>query len=367
MDDLAKTDTQETESFRAAKERSDKLWREIEVDASRFRVLTGDRPTGALHIGHYFGTLKNRVDLQNRGVETFIVIADYQVLTDRESASAIPEHVREVILDYLAVGLDPFEKGTTIFCHSHIPELNQLLLPFLTLVSVPELERNPTVKEEVQAANLKVVSGSMFTYPVHQAADILFCKSHLVPVGKDQLAHLEISRKLARRFNKRYAPDAPVFPVPSALLSEVPMILGLDGSQKMSKSRGNAIFLKMSAAETQKALMKAKTDSDRQITFDPEGRPEVAGLLTLLSLVTDQSPEAWAEQIGDGGGGTLKKTLAEALNAYLEPIRTRRLEFEGQADIVQQVLERGHATARDIARNTLAEVRRSMKMDYGLS
>jgi len=354
----------ESESFRAAKERSDRTWAQIAEEPSRFRMLTGDRPTGPLHIGHYFGTLKNRVDLQNRGVDTMVLVADYQVLTDRDKPEAIGENVREVILDYLAAGLDPNSPNTTIFSHSCIPELNQLMLPFLTLVSVPELERNPTVKEEVQAANLKVVSGSMFTYPVHQAADILFCKSHIVPVGKDQLAHLEITRKIARRFNKRYSPKTPVFPIPTALLSESPMILGLDGSQKMSKSRGNAILLKMTAAETTKALMKAKTDSERRITFDPDSRPEVAGLLRLLALVTDETAEQWADTIGDGGGGTLKKTLADALNAYFEPLRKRRAEFAEDPELVQRVLGAGNERARELARTTMNDVRRAMQMDY---
>jgi tryptophanyl-tRNA synthetase len=358
------TQTAESESFRAAKERSDRTWAQIGEDPSRFRMLTGDRPTGPLHIGHYFGTLKNRVDLQNRGVETMVLVADYQVLTDREKPEHIAANVREVLLDYLAAGLDPTRSNTTIFCHSCVPELNQLMLPFLTLVSVPELERNPTVKEEVQAANLKVVSGSMFTYPVHQAADILFCKSHIVPVGKDQLAHLEITRKIARRFNKRYSPKDPVFPVPTALLSESPMILGLDGSQKMSKSRGNAILLKMSADETSKALMKAKTDSERRITYEPDSRPEVAGLLRLLALVTDESAQEWAESIADGGAGTLKKTLADALNAYFAPMRQRRIEFAEDTDLVQRVLGEGNEHARSLASKTMADVRRVMQMDY---
>ena len=241
--------------------------------AKKNRVLTGDRPTGALHIGHYFGTLANRVRLQNEGFETFVVIADYQVLTDRDSAGQIASNVREIILDYLAAGLDPFGENTVIFNHSAIPELNQLLLPFLTLVSVPELERNPTVKEEIKAAGLNIINGAMLIYPVHQAADILFCKGNLVPVGKDQLPHLELSRKIARRFNEKYKN---IFPEPEALLTETPTVLGLDGSQKMSKSRNNAIFLSATQDETVKLIKSAKTDTQRQITYEPETQPEVA-------------------------------------------------------------------------------------------
>ena len=173
-----------------------------------------------LFIGHYFGTLANRVRLQNMGVETFIVIADYQVLTDRKSSSEIRDNVTEVILDYLSVGINPFSEKTVIFCHSQIPELNQLLLPFLTLVSIQELERNPTVKDEIKSAALKSISASMLMYPVHQAADILFCKGNIVPVGKDQLPHLEICQKIARRFNERYAKDDQIFPSPTGLLAK---------------------------------------------------------------------------------------------------------------------------------------------------
>jgi tryptophanyl-tRNA synthetase len=354
------------ETFKATKERSDAIWKDLDSHPERYRMLTGDRPTGPLHIGHYFGTLKNRVHLQDIGLETFIVIADYQVLTDRELADGIHENTREVILDYLASGLDPFGKKTTIFCHSHVPELNQLLLPFLTLVSVSELERNPTVKEEAQAANLKVMNACMLTYPVHQAADILFCKGNLVPVGKDQLPHLEISRKIARRFNQRFSPDEPIFPMPSALLSEASHILGLDGDQKMSKSRGNAIFLRMTAKETEKLIKKAKTDADRNITYDPTGRPEVSNLLSILALTTDRSAEEWAAEIGDGGAGTLKRELALAVNEYFAPMRRRREELAKDPELVSKVLTLGNERARAEARTTLDEVRSAMNMDYGL-
>jgi tryptophanyl-tRNA synthetase len=317
-------DSLESDTFKVAKERSDAVWSDLQENASRYRMLTGDRPTGPLHIGHYFGSLKNRVHLQNLGVDSFIVIADYQVLTDREEAHSIQEHVREVILDYLAVGLDPFKAQTTIFCHSQIPELNQLLLPFSTLVSVPELQRNPTIKEEASAMKLSTVSASMLTYPIHQAADILFCRGQLVPVGKDQLPHLELCRKIARRFNQRYSKKKRFFQEPIALLADTPLIMGLDGDQKMSKSRGNAIQLKMSEKETAKLIKRAKTDSERLITYDPVNRPEVANLLRLLALCTDQTPQEWADQIGEGGGGLLKTTLAEKLNAFFEPIRQKK-------------------------------------------
>src|SRR5215472_3974016 len=211
------------------------------------RILSGDRPTGPLHLGHYFGTLQNRVRLQDAGAELFVLIADYQVLTDRDTADRLDDHAVGLVLDYLAIGVTPTR--SVIFAHSAVPALNQLILPFLSLVSVPELNRNPTVKEEIAHSRQSAVSGLMFTYPVHQAADILFCKANLVPVGQDQLPHLEITRAIARRFNDRYAPGAAFFPIPDALLSAAPNLLGIDGA-RMSKSRRNAIVISATADET---------------------------------------------------------------------------------------------------------------------
>ncbi|MGW2477046.1 tryptophan--tRNA ligase [Streptomyces sp. NPDC001665] len=227
-----------------AQKRSAELEMLIVKNPGRFRVLTGDRPTGRLHLGHYFGTLHNRVRLQNLGVELYVVIADYQVLTDRDIADDLTGHVEDLVLDYLAIGVDPAR--STIFTHSAVPALNQLLLPFLSLVTVADLERNPTVKDEISYSRQSTVSGLMFTYPAHQAADILFCKANLVPVGKDQLPHLELTRTIARRFNDRYSAGSAVFPRPDALLSNAPLLLGTDGG-KMSKSRGNAIARRCSA------------------------------------------------------------------------------------------------------------------------
>ena len=348
-------------TFEEAIKKSEFISADLLKNPQKYRVLTGDRPTGALHIGHYFGTLANRVKLQNMGLESFILVADYQVLTDRDSAGQIKSNVREIILDYLAAGLDPFGKNTVIFNHSAIPELNQLLLPFLTLVSVPELERNPTVKDEIKAAGLNIINAAMLMYPVHQAADILFCKGNLVPVGKDQLPHLELSRKIARRFNEKYKN---IFPEPDALLSETPTILGLDGSQKMSKSRNNAIFLGATEDETVKLIKTAKTDSLREITYDPENRPEVANLLRLISLCTGHTPIQVADQIGDQGAGKLKALLSDSLNAYLAPMRQKRLELAQDRDLVSKVLGAGNNRTREIAIKTLNEVREAMGMIY---
>lgn len=353
-------------TFDEAVRRSQALRAEFLKNPTKFRVLTGDRPTGPLHIGHYFGSLRNRVELQRLGIETYIVVADYQVLTDRDSVDKIAENVRELVLDYLAVGLDPGSGRTHIFCHSHVPALNQLLIPFLTLVGMGELERNPTIKEEIEAAGLTTVNAAMYTYPVHQAADILFCKGNVVPVGKDQLPHLELTRKIARRFNQRFCPDRPVFPEPDALLSEAPKILGLDGSQKMSKSRNNAVMLRASADETAALVKKAKTDSDRRITYDPERRPEVANLLLLASLATGEAPTAIADRIGDGGSGTLKKVVTDALNDLLAPIRQQRAALAGDPGVVAATLGRGNDKANAVADQTLREARAAMNMDYGL-
>lgn len=348
-------------SYDSALERSTALEKRIAADPSGLRMLTGDRPTGALHIGHYFGTLRNRVRLQESGVETWVIVADYQVITDRDVIGDIRGSVRELLTDYLAAGIDP--ERSTIFTHSAVPALNQLLLPFLSLVTQPELERNPTVKSELQAAGKTAMGGLMLTYPVHQAADILFCHGNVVPVGRDQLPHIEQTRVIARRFNERYAGGEKYFAEPDALLSDAPTILGLDGD-KMSKSRGNTVMLRMSADETAKRIKKAKTDSERLITYDPEQRPEVANLLTILSQCTGRSPQELAEEIGDRGAGTLKVMTAEALNEHLAPIRARRAELEQDPAQLFAILRAGNERANEVADRTLARVRELMGMVY---
>ena len=351
-------------SLARTEQRSRQIEADIAADPSRFRVMTGDRPTGSLHVGHYFGSLMNRVRLQNAGVDTFVLIADYQVITDRDGTGPIAERVQGLVTDYLAVGIDPGK--STIYTHSAVPALNQLMLPFLSLVSDSELYRNPTVKAEHEATGGRPMSGLLLTYPVHQAADILFCKANLVPVGKDQLPHLEQTRVIARRFDERYGranPATPVFPQAEALLSSGSLILGLDGA-KMSKSRGNTIELRMTADETAKLLKRAVTDSDRHITYDPAHRPEVSNLLTLAGLATGRDPRAIAEEIGDGGGGGLKRYLTEVLNEMLAPIRARRAELAADPGYLDDVLAAGNAKANAVADATLLEVRQAMGMRY---
>jgi tryptophanyl-tRNA synthetase len=342
-----------------AQQRTAELEQLIDQNAAMFRILTGDRPTGQLHLGHYFGTLRNRVRLQDLGAEVFVLIADYQVLTDRDLAEHLDEYVTGLLLDYLAIGLDPAR--TVIFAHSAVPALNQLLLPFLSLVSVPELNRNPTVKDEIAHSRQASVSGLMLTYPVHQAADILFCKANLVPVGQDQLPHLEIARLIARRFNERFG--RPVFPVPDALLSAAPLLLGTDGT-KMSKSRGNTIPLSATADETARLIRGAKTDSERSISYDPERRPAVSSLVLLAALCLGRDPLQVAAGIGDGGAAALKTVLTTAVNDLLTPIRARRAEYARDLGYVRQVLRDGNERANEIAAATLAEVRGVMGMRY---
>ncbi|MGN9838286.1 tryptophan--tRNA ligase [Nonomuraea sp. H19] len=314
-------------------------------------VLTGDRPTGPLHLGHYFGSLANRVKLQDEH-PMYVLVADYQVITDRDLPGEIQRNITGLLLDYLAVGIDPDK--ATIFQHSAIPELNQLLVPFLSLVSVAELGRNPTVKDEIAHSSQQAVSGLMFTYPVHQAADILFCKGTLVPVGKDQLPHVEVTRLVARRFNERYGE---VFPLPEAMMGERPLLRGLDGG-KMSKSRGNAIALSAGEAETAALIRKARTDADRLITYDETRRPEVANLLTLAGLCLGREPRDLAEEIGYGGAAALKSLVTEAVNDFLRPIRARRAELT-ESD-ARRILAEGNERAREQAIKTLQEVRTAM-------
>ncbi|MDU5024894.1 MAG: tryptophan--tRNA ligase [Cutibacterium avidum] len=343
--------------------RSDKVETDLAVHPEKWRILTGDRPTGSLHIGHYFGSLANRVRLQDEGIESFLVIADYQVIYDRDGVGELQANVMSNIADYLAIGVDPVR--TTIFTHSALPALNQLLLPFLSLVTDAELRRNPTVKDELATSD-RPMSGLMLTFPVHQAADILFCKANLVPVGRDQLPHIEQTRVIARRFDERYGrADAskPVFPEPEALLSATPHVLGLDGT-KMSKSKGNTIEIGMTADQTAKLIKKAKTDAERHITWDPENRPEVSNLLLLTALCENDDPAAIAEEIGDGGSGTLKKRLTASLNDYFAPIRERRAELAADEGHLREVLREGNERANAVADQTLAEVRTAMRMVY---
>ena len=346
-----------SDTFLASKKISDEIKADLAVHPEKYTMLTGDRPTGRLHMGHYFGTIRERVALQNAGVTTRIIIADYQVITDRDTTANIADNVHNMVIDYLACGIDP--EKTIIFTHSAVPALNQLMLPFLSLVTESELMRNATRNAEQEASG-HALTGLLLSYPVHQACDILFCKGNVVPVGKDQLPHIEQTRQIARRFNERYGH---VFPEPEGVLNDAVEIPGLDG-RKMSKSYGNAISLSLTAEETAKLIKKSKTDADRMITYDKENRPGVSALLTTAALCTGRTEVDIAEEIGDGGSGTLKKYVTESVNEFLAPIRERRVQLAGDMDYIKDVLHEGNRRANEIANATLDEVREAMNMVY---
>jgi tryptophanyl-tRNA synthetase len=349
-----------TPSQLAALRRSADLEARILAGPQRFRVLTGDRPTGPLHLGHYLGTLANRVRLQDLGVDVIVLIADYQVMTDQQAGRQLGATVRGIVADYLAAGIDPHR--ATIFTHSAVPALNELVLPFLSLVSDAELHRNPTVKAETEATG-RPPTGLMLTYPVHQAADILFCQANLVPVGLDQLPHVELTRLIARRFNERYGDGREPFGEPDALLTETPMLAGLDGS-KMSKTKGNGIPLRATEDDTAAMIRRAPTDSARQISYDPLGRPAVANLLDLLAAATGADQDELADEIGTGGAGRLKQMLTEAVNELLRPLRRRRAEIADHLDYLDSVLDDGNERARELGNQTLTTVHGLLGMTY---
>lgn len=328
----------------------------VAADPSSHRVLTGERPTGPLHLGHLVGTISERVRLQRSGVDVLVILADYQVITDRDVADRLSDHVRGAVLDQFAAGLDP--DRTTVFVHSAVPALNQLMLPFLSLVTEAELHRNPTVKAEHAAAG-RALSGLLLTYPVHQAADILSCRADLVPVGKDQLPHIELTRVLARRFAERYGP---VFTPPEPMLTDTPELPGLDG-HKMSKSRGNAVPLGATADETAALVRRARTDPERHITVDPDGRPGVYGLLTTAALCLGRDPHELAATLD--GAAALKRLTTDAVNDHLAGHRARRAELARDPGLVDDVLARGNARANALADETLDAVRTAMGMRYG--
>ena len=348
-------------SLRAAEQLSDQAWARLKVAPEKFRVLTGERPTGPLHLGHYFGSLQRRVEVQSYGVETWLLLADYQALTDRASSEELHQSMADIVLDYIAVGLDVQSERGLVFRHSQVPELNQLMLPFLSLVSVAEIDRNPTVKSEIETLGAGHVTGLMFNYPVHQAADILFCHGNLVPGGRDQLPHVEITRVIARKFNREYSRKRPYFQEPVLLFGEAPMLLGSDG-KKMGKSARNAVFIRDDESTTAAVLKKAITDSDPHITYDPVNRPTVANLLLLAALAAGTTPEAVAEEIGSGGSAKLKAYVTEAVNEHFRPIRARRAELAADPSVVKAVLDRGNEIARETARTTLREVHELMHL-----
>lgn len=326
-------------------------------------VLTGDRPTGPLHLGHYVGSLQQRITLQDTHTQ-YVMIADVQALTDNfEDPEKVRKNVLEVSLDYLAIGLDP--QKTTIFIQSMIPEIAELTMFYLNLVTVNRLLRNPTVKTEIKQKELgERVSAGFLMYPVSQAADITIVKGTLVPVGDDQLPMIEQTNELVRHFNRIYGD---VFPEAKALISPVPRLPGVDGKAKMSKSLGNAIYLSDSSDIIIKKVMSMYTDAGHIHVQDP-GKVEGNVVFDYLD-VFDPDKEAVAllkEHYQRGGLGdvVLKKRLIGLLNDFLEPIRLRRAQLAQDPQAVMQVVLDGTAKVRAIAQETMQQVRKAMKLDY---
>ena len=330
-------------------------------------ILTGDRPTGKLHIGHYIGSLKNRVALQESGLyESFIMIADQQALTDNaRNPEIIRNSLKEVALDYLAVGIDPSKSN--IFVQSQIPELNELTMHYLNLVTLSRLERNPTVKQEIKQKNFEnSIPAGFLIYPVSQAADITAFKATTVPVGEDQLPMIEQTREIVRSFNSIYG-DVLVEPeavLPSSNAGRLP---GTDGKAKMSKSIGNGIYLSDDADTIKKKVMSMYTDPNHIRVEDP-GQIEGNTVFTYLDIfATDKNAvEEMKEHYKRGGLGDMKvkKYLNEVMQAELEPIRNRRIEFEKDIDAIYDMLKDGSDKARAVAANTLKEVRAAIGIEY---
>ena len=333
-------------------------------------ILTGDRPTGKLHIGHYVGSLKKRVELQNSGeYETFIMIADTQALTDNaKNPEKVRNNVLQVALDYLAAGIDPSK--TTIFVQSQIPQLPELAMYYANLVSISRLERNPTVKTEIKQKNFGegVPSGFVF-YPISQAADITAFKATHVPVGEDQLPMIELTREISRSFNQTYQTDTLV--EPEVILSKegverrLPGINGMDA--KMSKSLNNGIYLADSFEEMREKVMKMYTDPEHIRVEDP-GKIEGNVVFAYLDIFAEDK-EKVAEmkanyQKGGLGDVAVKKYLIEEMDKILKPIREKRAELEKDPEIIYEILRKGSLKAEKIAAQTLKEVKQAMKIDY---
>ncbi len=331
----------------------------------RKRILTGDRPTGKLHLGHLVGSLQNRVRLQDE-YETIILIADLHMLTTKATASDIEQvtaNSRDILLDYLAAGVDP--EKTTIYLQSAIPEVYELNTLFQNLATVNRLARLPNLKDMARAANIddESIPYGLLGYPVLQAADILLPRAHLVPVGKDNLANIEITREIARRFNTLYGE---VFPLPDPLVGDVPTLVGTDGKSKMSKSLGNAIMLSDDEKTVAKRVRSMYTDPNRVHAHIPgtvEGNPVFVyhDLFNPDVQQVDDLKERY--RAGTVGDGEVKEKLTRALNAFMDPMRERRTHYEGQAGLVDEVLFEGTAQMREIARETMREVRKAMGLE----
>ncbi|MCJ8500765.1 tryptophan--tRNA ligase [Desulfatitalea alkaliphila] len=325
------------------------------------RILSGMRPTGALHLGNYLGALANWVEMQET-YDCFFFVADWHALTsDYENPADMGQYVREILLDWLSAGLDP--EKCTLFVQSKIPEHAELFLILSMITPVPWLERNPTYKDQiVQLQNKDLSTFGFLGYPVLQAADIIMYKAQGVPVGVDQVPHVEITREIARRFNHLYGP---VFPEPDAILTRTPKILGLD-RRKMSKSYGNAIYLSDSPEAIRTKVMQMVTDPQRMRRSDP-GNPDVCNVFEFHKLYTDPAATATIHKQCRGaeiGCVECKKIMAENLIKGLAPIHERRRYYLERPDLVDQIVAEGNTKARRVAQQTMQEVRAAIKIDY---
>ena len=341
-------------------------------------ILTGDRPTGKLHLGHYIGSLRRRVELQNAGGydKMFVFMADVQALTDNaDNPEKIRQNIIEVALDYLSAGLDP--EKCTLFIQSQIPALAELTTYLMNLISVSRVQRNPTVKTEIKMRNFEAnIPLGFFCYPVSQAADITLFKATTVPAGEDQEPMLEVTRELVRRFNQTYAP---VLVEPEIMLPEnatARRLPGTDGKEKMSKSLGNCIYLSDSAADVWKKVKKMSNGEPR-MSLDEPGHLEGNAVFTYLEAFSSDEDfaEFWPEFTtleelkaqyvkGGIGDGTTKKFLNNVLNKFMEPIRQRRHEFEQDIPEIYNILKKGTEKARETAAQTMCEVRSAMQINY---
>ncbi len=324
------------------------------------RILTGDRPTGRLHLGHYVGSIKARVALQDQ-YETFLIIADLHMLTtknSKEDIEKIDENARQMVLDYLACGIDPAK--VTIYLQSSVHETYELNTLFQNLVTVPRLERLPSIKDMARAAHKEEMPYGLLGYPVLQAADILLPRAHLVPVGKDNLAHVEISREIARRFNRMYGE---VFPIPEALVPETGTLVGTDGQAKMSKSLNNAIMLSDDAKAVRKKVFSMYTDPNR-IRADIPGRVEGNPVFIYHDVFNPNKEEVEdlkaRYRTGSVGDVEVKEKLTIAINNFLDPIRERRAAFEADSGFVDEVIYQGTLRTREEARATIIAVKKAM-------
>lgn len=330
------------------------------------RILTGDRPTGRLHIGHYFGSLKTRVEMQNSGeYDPYILIADVQALTDNfNNPDKVRKNVREVMLDYLSVGLDP--EKVTIYIQSMVPETAELTVFYSNLVTIARLQRNPTVKTEI--AQKKDLFGESVTYgflgyPVSQAADITAFEGALVPVGEDQEPLIEQCREIVRKFNSIYGET---LVEPQAVLSKAKRIKGLDGNEKMGKSLGNAIYLSDTPEEITRKVMSAVTDPNR-IKKDDLGNPDICMVAYYHNLFsTEEECKTVCEECKAGKRGCVacKKQLANNIIEFLRPMREKRAYYEERPELVDKLLMEGTEKARKVAKQTMKKVKKAMKLDY---